>query len=106
MFLKKTPTRYGRVSLSFVKGFRVNGKDKQKTIKTIVFLDDLEKIHPDPIAHFTAEAKRITEEESAKTVNHYDIKVFPEQKISDRTVNRKMLAVQLLHKSSSPSRLV
>ena len=89
MFLKKTPTRYGRVSLSFVKGFRVNGKNKQKTIKTIGFLDDLEKIYPDPIAHFTAEAKRITEEENAKTVSHYDIKVFPEQKISDRTANRK-----------------
>ena len=42
MFLKKSVSN-GRVFLSFVQGYRENGKVKHKTIEKIGYLDELEK---------------------------------------------------------------
>lgn len=63
MFLRKEK-RKGRVYLSIVHGYREKdtGKVKQKTIKTIGYLDELEKDFSDPIAHFSQIAKNMTDE--------------------------------------------
>lgn len=62
MFLKKTKIN-GRTYLQIVKGYRDNGKTKQKVIKKCGYLDELEKIYPDPISYFKEEAIRLTESE-------------------------------------------
>jgi transposase len=58
-FIKKT----GRTYLSVVHSYRDNlGKPKSKVIKSLGYLDVLEKEYSDPIAHFTA----VTEEMEAE----------------------------------------
>lgn len=54
MYLQKSKNQAGRVYLSFVQGYRQNGKVKHKTIEKIGYLDDLKKIYDDPISHFKA----------------------------------------------------
>lgn len=63
MFLRKEK-RKGRIYLSIVHGYREKdtGKSKQKTIKTLGYLDELEKEFEDPISYFTQLAKNMTEE--------------------------------------------
>ena len=60
MFVKKNSCKNGRVLLTFTYGFRENGKLKQKNIETIGYLDDLEKLYQDPIAHFREIARQRT----------------------------------------------
>lgn len=64
MYLKKsTSKKTGRTNLSIVHGFRdENGKVRQKTIKSLGYLDVLEKDHKNPIAHFEKVVKKMNEE--------------------------------------------
>jgi len=57
-----------RKYLSIVHGYldKESGVVKTKTIKSLGYLDDLEKNYEDPIAHFRAVAKQMTEEENAR----------------------------------------
>lgn len=64
MFVKKNSCKNGRVLLTFTRCFRVNGKNKQKHIETLGYLDELEKIYADPIAHFREIARQRTQEEA------------------------------------------
>jgi transposase len=57
MFVKKSKSRNGRFILTYTYGYRENGKVKHKNYETIGYLDELEKIHDDPIAHFKQLAK-------------------------------------------------
>lgn len=66
IFLKKSKSKNGRIFLSFVQGYRVNGKVKHKTIEKIGYLDELQKIYDDPIAHFQAIAKERNTQNYAK----------------------------------------
>lgn len=65
MFLKKDRRPNGRIYLSIVKGFRdpITKKTKQRAVKSIGFLDELESQYEDPITHFTNLAKKMTQEE-------------------------------------------
>jgi hypothetical protein len=65
LFLKKTNSN-NKVFLSFVQGYRLDGKVKHKTIEKLGYLEDLKKLHDDPIAHFTEIAKQRTLAESAE----------------------------------------
>jgi len=68
MYLKKSMSN-GKPYLSFVQGYRQDGKVKQKTIEKLGYLEDLEKEYPDPIAHFRQVAKeRSRSEASQKTL--------------------------------------
>lgn len=62
MYVKKNSCKNGRILLTFTHGYRENGKIKQKNIETLGYLDDLEKIYDDPIAHFRRIAKQRTAE--------------------------------------------
>ncbi|MEA4890931.1 MAG: IS1634 family transposase [Clostridiaceae bacterium] len=64
MFVKKNSCKNGRVLLTFTRCFRVNGKNKQKHVETLGYLDELEKLYDDPIAHFREIAKQRTQEET------------------------------------------
>ena len=68
VFLKKNPTPNGRVRLSIVDGYydKATKKSKHKTIESIGFLDELEKIYDDPIAHFTKRVEALNKEKQEK----------------------------------------
>ena len=67
MNLKQSRRKNGRVYLSIEKAYRdQDGKPRAKTIKSLGYLDELEKEYDDPIAHFKEVARRMTEEENAK----------------------------------------
>jgi hypothetical protein len=86
MFLKKSISN-GKVYLSFVQGYRKNGKSKQKTIEKIGYLEDLEKIYDDPIAHFKAIAK----ERNSNLQATSSIEVLTNQRLEDSCSLRKNL---------------
>lgn len=85
MFVKKNSCKNGRVLLVFTKGYRENGKVKHKNIETIGYLDDLQKIYPDPLAHFRAIAKQRTEEEE-----HVPIMINTKSKLTDGNTRKNM----------------
>lgn len=64
MYLRKSKSN-GKFYLSFVQGYRLDGKVKQKTIEGLGYLEDLEKLYSDPISHFKKIAKERTLTESA-----------------------------------------
>ena len=67
MFLQTIPEKKtGRVLLCYYVGRRVNGKTKQFMVEKLGYKDELEKQFPDPVAHFKAEARRLTLEEKAR----------------------------------------
>ena len=67
MFLRKNYSKVtGRTHLAIVQGYRdIDGKNKHKTIKTLGYLDDLQKEYPDPITHFTQIVKSMDDERKA-----------------------------------------
>ena len=84
MYLKRTPTRNGRVSLSAVQNFRdESGRNRQRTVRTFGFVDELEREFDDPVAHFRGvvaemDAERLREEGPAS------ITIHPRQKVGKR----------------------
>jgi hypothetical protein len=86
MYLKVGKSN-GKTHLSFVQGYRENGRVKQKTIETLGFLEDLEKVYDDPISHFRQLAKERTENGSSKK----SILVNLEEKLPDTADFRKNL---------------
>lgn len=52
LFLKTTKYKNGKIYLSIVDGYRVNGKVKQKVYQKLGYLDDLKKQFEDPITHY------------------------------------------------------
>jgi len=65
--LKQSPRKNGRTYLSIEKSYRdqATGKPKAKTIKSLGYLDVLQKEYDDPIAHFKELARKMTEDEVA-----------------------------------------
>ncbi|MEN6383010.1 MAG: hypothetical protein ABFC86_07105, partial [Rectinema sp.] len=67
MFLGKLyDKKTGRTWLKIVEAYRLNGRPKQRMIQDLGYLDELEKIYPDPIAHFKEVAKQMTLEKKEK----------------------------------------
>lgn len=65
MFLGKLyEQKTGRTKLKIVEGYRADGKVKQRMIKDLGYLDELEKKFDDPIAHFKMVAKEMTAEKN------------------------------------------
>lgn len=65
MYLRKSfNKKTGRTYLSIVHGYRDKEAKKSRSviIKSLGYLDELEELYPDPVAHFTAEAKAMEEQ--------------------------------------------
>jgi hypothetical protein len=77
----------GKPYLSFVQGYRQNGKVKQKTVEKLGYLEDLEKQFSDPIAHF----KKIAEERSKGEVPQKTLELNLLAKLPDQAALRKNL---------------
>lgn len=67
MNLKQSRRKNGRIYLSIEKSYRdkVTGKPKAKTVKSLGYLDVLEKEYDNPIAYFKEVARKMTEEENS-----------------------------------------
>ncbi|MDD4570809.1 MAG: IS1634 family transposase [Tepidanaerobacteraceae bacterium] len=65
MYLKKTKTRNGKIHLAIVDTYYDKSKkcSRTKTIESLGYLEELEKLYDDPIAHFS---KRVDELKSQK----------------------------------------
>lgn len=68
MHLKKAKQRNGRIYLSITDSYYDKQKkiSRSKTIESIGYLDELEKMYDDPIAHFTKRVEQLREEKKAK----------------------------------------
>jgi transposase len=62
MYLKKSWNKNGRIFLTIVHGYSIDGKTRHRTIESLGYLDELEKQYEDPIAHFKEIAKQKTVE--------------------------------------------
>ena len=97
MYVKKNSCKNGRILLTFTHGYRENGKLKQKNIETLGYLDDLEKIYADPIAHFREIAKQRTAEKAAESEPiHLDLN--PAAEIDQFEVGLKNLGYAIFEK--------
>lgn len=88
MHLRQVKTKNGRVYLSIVQGYRTkDGKSRAKTVESLGYLDELEKSHPDPIAHFRRECERRNAErdEGRRPI---EVSFPPDQKIDKRACPR------------------
>jgi transposase len=86
--LKQSRRKDGRVYLSIEKAYRDKaGKPRAKTIKSLGYLDVLEKEYDDPIAHFKEVARKMTKEEDLK--NKLTLSISMDEKLFLGTYNRK-----------------
>ena len=92
MYLRQTPQRGGRVSLSIVESWWDPGKgrSRQRTVENLGHLDALAAEHADPVAWGRARAAELTEARRASE-RSVPIEVHPAQRIDKRASNRKNL---------------
>ena len=97
MFLKKDKSPNGRIYLSIVEGYREpsTGKTKQRKVKSLGFLDDLQKEYEDPISFFSDLAKEMTEEAKENTLP-LDFSFSRNETIDTSSVLRKNLGFSIL----------
>ena len=76
MYLKKSyRKKTGRTYLVLAQKYRdpKTGVAKDRTVKSLGYLDELEKVYEDPIAYFQEEARRLTEEEKRTKLVSFEI---------------------------------
>jgi transposase len=89
MNLKVSRRKTGRIYLSIVKNYRdkKTGQSRTTTIKSLGYLDELEKQYEDPIAHFKEVARKMTEEE--KTKKELTLKINMDEELEPGADERK-----------------
>ncbi len=89
MNLKQSRRKDGRVYLSIEKAYRDpdTGKPRAKTIKSLGYLDVLEKQYEDPVSHFKEVARKMTEKEQAE--KKLTLAIEMGEKLAPKTDNRK-----------------
>jgi transposase len=97
MYVKKNSCKNGRILLTFTHGYRENGKLKQKNIETLGYLDDLEKLYADPIAHFRKMAKQKTAEKALES-EPIRLELDPSAEIGQLEIGLKNLGYAVLEK--------
>lgn len=100
MFLRKMKNKKtGRTYLSIVHNYRdkETKKTKSKTIKSLGYLDELEKQYDDPIAHFQAEIKQMNKEREEERAS-ISINIEKGTRIELKESNRKNLGYAALSK--------
>lgn len=89
----------GRSYLSIVHGYRdpVTKKVRHKTIQSLGYLDELAKVHPDPIAHFKIVIKEMNEK-AALEKQALVISINPNETLAEGQANRKNIGYAALSK--------
>ena len=72
LFLKQSKFKNGKIYLSIVDGYRVNGKVKQKVFQKLGYLDELKKQFDDPIAYYKNYVKDLKDEFKNKITTTFD----------------------------------
>ena len=78
-----------------MEGYREGGKVKHRTVESLGYLDELEREHEDPIAHF----RQVCDEANAAARagrQSVQIAIRPQQKIDKRKVARKNIGSAVL----------
>ena len=88
MFLKQMKTRSGRVRLAIYESYWNDGRSRQRVVRPLGFLDELEKEHDDPVAWGKSVAAEMTEAKRAAE-RPVSIEIHPAQKIDKRSENVK-----------------
>lgn len=99
MYLKKTFRKEtGRTYLVIAQKYRnpITNISTDRTIKSLGYLDELEKEYDDPIAHFKEVAAKMTEEENSK--KKLTLKINMGEQLEQGTDNRKNLGYAALLK--------
>jgi transposase len=89
MFLRKNYShKTGRTHLAIVQGYRdMDGKTRHRTVQKVGYLDELEKVYEDPVAHFSAIAKEMDDERKAN--KHVTITLDTGDQLERNAANRK-----------------
>jgi transposase len=99
MYLKKTFRKEtGRTYLVIAQKYRntITNISTDRTIKSLGYLDELEKEYDDPVAHFKEVAAKMTEEENSK--KKLTLKINMDEQLVQGTDNRKNLGYAALLK--------
>ena len=97
MYLKKTTRKKdNRTYLSIADGFHdpVKGHSRTKTVRSLGFLDELEKQYDDPITHFKEIVRRMNEEKKKQFIS-IDMNL---NEVIDPKMQRKNLGYAVLSK--------
>lgn len=93
MYLKKSfNKKRNKTQLSFVQGYRVDGKVKHKVIENLGYLEDYLEEYEDPIAHFQQIAKEWNVRQEAPD----SIEVRLSEKLPAQCSNRKNLGYAII----------
>ena len=100
MYLRKAKNKKtGRTYLSIVHNYRDKNTKSTRAviIKSLGYIDELEKEYDDPIAFFTAEAKKMEEQRLAENAS-LTFTITKDESISTDSVNRKNFGYAALSK--------
>ena len=100
MYLKIcTNKKTNRTYLSIASGYREpkTGKSKTVIIKSLGYLDVLEKDYSDPISHFKEIVKKMNDENNQEN-SPISIKINKNEKLMEQTNNRKNFGYSALSK--------
>ena len=93
MYLKKSfNKKRNKTQLSFVQGYRVDGKVKHKVIENLGYLEDYLEEYEDPVAHF----QQIAKEWNVRQEAPESIKVRLSEKLPAQCSNRKNLGYAII----------
>jgi len=93
LYLKKSfNKKRNKTQLSFVQGYRINGKVKHKVIQNLGYLEDYLDKYEDPIAYFQQVAKEWNASQDAPET----IEVRLSEKLPDQCSNRKNLGYAII----------
>lgn len=93
MYLKKSfNKKRNKTQLSFVQGYRIDGKVKHKVIENLGYLEDYLDRYEDPVAHF----QQIAKEWNACQEAPETIEVKLSEKLPDQCSNRKNLGYAII----------
>lgn len=88
LFVKKQKRKDGRTYLSVVEGYRgEDGRTKTRHVRSLGYLDELEKAYDDPVAHFKAEVAAENEAARAEAAP-IAVTLHPRERIDKRSEGR------------------
>jgi transposase len=99
MHLKKSKRSSGRIYLSIADGYhdKQRGHSRTITIKSLGYLDELQKVYDDPIVHFKEEIRKMNEQKAVAKLP-FMFSIDPNERIPTDSSNRKNFGYTALSK--------
>lgn len=73
LFLKQSKFKNGKIYLSIVDGYRIDGKVKQKVYQKLGYLDDLKKQFENPVEYYKNYVENLKKEQITKITTTFDV---------------------------------